>query len=1389
MLHSNPVSAATSAVYNNPPPPAAPLASDYWDSLTAQQLQLIITELSQPGCWNLDAMELAPFIYVYENRLGNYALRIEDSDGHEVLFLTAPSGHAKNVITICQSVNEDGLLSYTPAIQGLFIPVSADCANNSLFIALEAARYGIAPDQISCSEIAEMRRILAAELNNGDDCLGYIRQHFRHWITRSGIEVFPYRGTGDHLEYHQLPRVGFTITARGREVHHQLPQLRECLKLIDKMLSNVLADKHVNPSALQPIIAQYLGIDIAEVTAAMTEQTHSVFLEYQQVIKSYLTTNANQFLLGENADPGSLAQAFTEDEHRRIIFNSSLKTAPFLQKLIAVAHEKSHMMETYGTSDIFYVLQHGLVDDISRSSEMFAAMQEENRQAFDQAGFEAIILARFNPIHISSIKRMLKIPLSGDDISLWESAIASVLDNEKWAAFCALAIKQHNITAQDLSVFRRIIDKAPTWRLISQLSGVEYTTPRQLLHNIYADRTAMWKLLLQNADSFILFLFVCGQDVIRDHFDSHHYEHICTRSNSTFSLLSDVSSTPELDYLALKDAESLTVFQFHLCLQDLADFAVSTDTREIIDISVPPAMPGDTSILKQFLKENAAKMAQTLFHFATTTPGIMSDNNTLLFLLILDQALRDKELSAKEILKIILAQDSTLDTPLCNAVAEPFWRSHKIIVWQQLIRRCFDQIDKTEQKIYLKNFLRSAQGITFLQQLDAQLGVVEREPQHFTPIIRTLDNMLKQGIIPANYEVGLRSRKLTSQLKAGSVDAITLKSTLAAIAHPIFSSPPDALTIKELLSGLARLRGWYIAHENADGDTINYFDPQGNDISQQHQILVNNELVLVVTADQLTLNQQTAEGFYIIHSTERPDTNSRLFDAVLALQGPSQKSSAKRNTTEKPGIFNHLNHTDKVNKHADKIINKLDKLLHHLNEGKKSHILHIKQESPITRITTAGYNIKTAAADTLHEAIIIAILANIDTINEIIAIIKENQGVDKKLKNLTSLSRYLQSLYSDTEYILNRLRNRVLQDKTLITHASQIKESARKSIKYTNQTHAAIYDLTGGGNYTDFQLHIQRRQNRSAVSSSAITDGLLLAIAEIMVATPTFSQEHQQRDRERDFVWQVDRAERDEYNQQLKDQLESLTEQLEELQAAQLQRKQQPMPPLYDSNDYSDEGNNSSAQSDSKITTVAAAEDEVEAATSVHPQVSVAESQPAASHLAAGIMINRSGSSSVTLLQSPARTIQPQASGNSRIPHLPRASGGRGNFMSFLEIAARQNVFPSEGSQRQPTLRIRSVTANQSPAKADERQPFPTLRIRSLTRRQQEAANALKSHHEMVVNSVWSDERAGRRSNTVFARVKLAEQAQLAKQANQRLQQADWLGNIAESRIPKAQRK
>ncbi|MBP2169763.1 hypothetical protein J2125_002955 [Erwinia toletana] len=1399
MVDSNRVSGGVPADNNNPPP-TAPLASNYWDNLSLQQQHAIITALSQSGCWNLDAMELAPFIFVNANRAGNYALRIEDSEGQLVLFLPAPSQHPTDVIVICQSVNEDGLLSYAPAIQGLFIPVSAACANNSLFIALEAARCGIAPDQITDVQIIQIRRNLASYLDIDTGCENYIRHYFRHWIPREGIESIPCQGIEDSLELEQLRKAGFTITARGREVHHQLPQLRECLKLIDKILSNLFANERVNPSILQQIIAQYLGIDIADVTPAMTEPTHNALVKYHQVVESYLTTYANQFLLGEHQDRGSLAQAFPGDKHRRIILNRSLITAPFLHILQAITHELSHMMEVHGTHDIFYVLQHGLVNDISRSSEMFAAMQAENNQAFDQAGFETIILERFNPIHLSINKRRNKTPLTASDISLWEIAIASVLDKKKWAAFCERAKKEYSLSEEDLSLFESIINQAPTWQLVSQLSGVKYTNPRQLLNDIYADRTAMWRLLLQNADSFILFLFACGQEDIRHYFDTHHYENlyknICT--NSTLSLLSGVSLTPEPDYRWLERAESLTAFEFCQSLLDLAYCAVSTDTRGICDIPVPPTMPGDRSILKQFLRENAAKIVQTLSRFATATPGIMSDNNTLLFLLILNQALINKELSAKEILKIILPQDLTQDTALCNVVAESFWRNSKLIVWQQLVRRCFDQINNTDQKIYLKNFLRSAQGIAFLQQLNAQLEVIEHAPQNFIPITGTLSELLKQGIIPENYEIGLRSRKLITQQQTVSVETIELKSMLTATSHPIFSTPPYALTFKALLSGLATLRGWYIANEDAEGDTVNYFDPQGNDINQQHQMLVNNELVLVITPDRLTLNQQTPEGFQIIHSTDRPGTHSELFDAVMALQDPAPARSQQRDITTHSGLFNHLEHTDKVNKHAEEINSKISVLLRYLNEGKKTFILRKKQPSPIKRINSAGSHIKTATSDKLNEAIIGAILANIDMINEILDDIREAQAVDRKLKQLTSLSWYLQSLYSDTKNIIDR--NTTLQNNELITHASQIKKDTRKSIKYTNQTRAEIYDMTGSGAYTPYQLHIQRRQNISPEPVSAGIADLILIVGEIIATTRAFSEEHNQycaeRDNQRDLICEADRAKRDKDYQQLTEELELMREQfilqLEEEQQAQLRQKQQQMPPEYVADDDGDNDNNASTQNNNQITDKPAEKSKTVAAISAEQQVSVAVPQATASGSAAGVIINSSGTDSVTVVQSSTRRIHQHSSVNRRMLHSFHATTNRGygNVMSILDFADN-NASVSDPAHNE-TLRISSETAaraNLRPPEAKKPQPFSTLRIRSLTPEQQRIEEQRALQNRILVREIWQDINTEQLNNRVFARVTRAQQAQQVLNSKKRMQRANQRANAAESRIHKADQK
>jgi len=1185
-----PVASGSQQPVREPRSPASspvlpPAGSNYLLTLSDQHYGGIINDMGHNGLWNIEVMELAAFIALNLPGWQGVALRIEDQQSNRVLFLPPPTGEASSVLVLRQTVNQHEQIFYTPLLSGHFEAMDDVPYGDHFMLALYTARYNLMPDQVSSLEILRFRQSLVETLHHDGNCQHYINRYFHHWAPRPSITHAPYRGANDDFET-LLHGQGYNLIARGSDVQQQMPFIREALNLFDNSLYNMLSTVSQNTSRISHIVARQLGITPPEVSGEMLELIHQRLTHYYQVCQRYLNEDFNQFLLSSpnEQQPGVDAAAFPDDHQRRIVFTTLNQQASFVKLLQTVPHEVSHMMPgVLSTEDMFYLIGYGLPNELRTTVSALNAMSEEQHETSSLEGladlllskiYDAIMMKTPTPAGISRMRFL----------EMLEKAKGATLDDARWRAFMQHQQQEYGLSPAWLRATRREIFNDPVWTVIANISGLTYHNPAQLLTELHADKLALLKVILQNADSLVMLVLEYDADYLAQYTKLNGYQFIRRElSSDSFDTGSASSLTDEPDYRSLAQPERLTPFQLHHALEDLAQVATTLANTSGAGMS-------DMLSVSPFIINYGRNIGSRLGYLAahrSALPGITST----LYLTTLRKMLVEQLLTPLQILRIISPHERDFHWSLSDAVAHRIGQDGKLIVWQQLVSDCLKPLPRAQRQSYLHEFTSSAGGRRFLQHIAHQLpGLVSGGNRE---VIAALQRMIADGLIPASYQIAMDINRLSPNSPifppqpVVSPDIFALLNYVKEFSQVISDEYITRLNDAEMLAGLATQHGWYVVGEDEEGEARYFFDPQGQSILAHPPLLSDNQLVLVVRNNTLNLLQQTADGpREMAQVTWQPGNNASLIAAAQQIgghslaQAPSLLSQqflrrmSASNIALSPAAqsnqaegFSALTNTSKIEKNAARINQQLNKYHADMTADHHRFTQHGKK-APLRKIKLALSEINGSKKRDADDAELQSISSHLDDIEENLQAMQHFTGVDRRLSYFNALPQHFHSI---RQHSLN-LRSESGQNKRHKTdpvkrQLKQISKSTREGMSCTLKAKGKIHSLSSEASegkpsrYLASLLHHQSSENRRASDAAALPGNFASVFSEGLMALsqPAFSVAHQQdcvmRDKLQQQSWQAGRDVRDSHLRHAEHQIYDVKRLNFQLEQALLERK------------------------------------------------------------------------------------------------------------------------------------------------------------------------------------------------------------------------------------------
>ncbi|MFS2224620.1 hypothetical protein [Pantoea sp. B65] len=1365
------------------PAPGSP--GNYLLTLSAERLSGLINDLDHNGLWNPDVMELVPFIALNLPGWEQVALRIEDGDSNGVLFLPALAQDANMLLVIRQLQNQHGQLVYQPAVRQNFEEVDSGEYGDHFLTALYASRYNLLPGQISHGEIQLFRHNLAQALKHNGECQNYINQAFYHWMPVTFNPPPPYRGSNDLFEGY-LPGLGYHIISRGEDVYRQLPQIREALILFDNSLHYTLNHSAQNTSRLATILARQLGIRPPQVTPEMLELARTRLADYYQLTQRYLNQDASQILLSlpNNQRDGVDAEAFPGDSENRIVFTTINNNSSFLKIVQVVSHEISHMMPgRQSSADLWYAISYGVPDELRRTMAGIAAMSEENDETASLQGFAELVVAKICDgimMKTASPAGMRRTQF----LEMLERIRSSALDNARWRQFLQYARRNYPVSLDWLNQLRQDIYNHHVWSTLADITGLHATSPAGLLQKIHANKRLLLKVILQNADSLVTLVLKYADNLPKDFERRGHRFIRRSTSEDSFDTLSNSSITAEPDYQSLAHPETLTPYQLHGALEDLAQAATTlADTSH--------AASADMVAVRRFLAVSGRDISARIGYLGghqSLLPGI----STTLYLTILRKMLTEKLLTPQQILRIILPQNQHQRWSLSDAVAREFWRDGKLLAWQQLLNDCLSLLSWPVRNSYQDELISSPRGRAFLSNIAAQLGMIAGQRENYAEVINALMAMIKSGLIPFSYQIAIDIIRLNSGLtempatsSATTMDIFTLLRYVKEFGQQISDEQIDRLGRVEMLAGLATQHGWYVVYENEEGEAELFFDPAGNNMVARPPQLANNELVLVVRADNLDLYQQSPAGPVNIASNQwLPGDNHSLIAAVQQLtgfplterrmvnqqflRGMSVNSSLPPVAAEvrSQGWLSGLSNTGEIDKHAGEIHRHLDEYYRKITADDR--FTQRRKETPLHNMQMTVNQIRAGKKRKADEAELDSISDHLEQIYKKLQLMNSYAGVDRRLEYFNTLPPHFHAV---RQHSLNLTASRELNqrhkndDAVYLNGIKRLKKSSEQGMGRTLRTRGRLHSLItarSDGAPSRYQASLQRRRPSPVSEAAAPSEGmwsLLFGGALGILASTPFSERYAQqcalRDAQREQQWQQQRAERDSRVEQLQEErqvaMENLCLQLQQwgLQRQERAGRRQHLEWLTDdhpdgSADTEQHQTENAETSENSINTPvnppAGPPSGAPQPQRIAQYVSdLAESSSEALAQPGGVLLNSNSGQSVTQLLAPGSvTRQPHAPvllnpGQARRPVFA-ANSGTANIMNFIDMVRRNNRADPPAPERLPTLRL---STRHPPARAAALRTEVKANIFLAPARLTEpAVDAVRqAHRNMVVNA------------------------------------------------------
>ncbi|MCU5774317.1 hypothetical protein N5923_15335 [Erwiniaceae bacterium BAC15a-03b] len=1322
-------------------------------TLSAERYNAIISDLGHNGLWNTEVMELAPFIALNLPGWEQVALRIEDEESHCVLFLPAMRDEANILIVIRQAQNQHGQLFYQPLVGQRFEEISSGKYGDHFLAAIYAANFNLLPGQLGSHEVGGFRQQLQYTLEHNQNCRDFIEQRFFHWAPAAPVTTPPYRGNNDEFEHH-LSTLGFTIIARGEDVYRQVPQIHEAQVLFNSSLHYTLNHSAKNTSRLAGLLARRLGIRPDQVTSEMLEMTRARLLNYYRVTLRYLEEDGGQILLSEQNKKreGIGGQAFPGDSQHRIVFTTINNGSSFLEKLHVVSHENSHMLPgEESTDDLWYDISYGLPDELRRTTAGIAAMVAEEEESASLQGFTELILAKiFDDLMMKSrTPAGMRRP---QFLEMLERIRSAVLDDQRWQQFLRYAPHHYPLSPEELNTLREEIYHNRIWRVLARLTGLNPTSPAGLLADVHANKMMLLKVILQNADSLVTLVFGYDEQLARQLDRQGHRFIQRDMSSDSFDTLSDTSLTTEPNYTALAHPETLTPYQLHSALEDLAHASTTlADTRH------PEG--ADMLAVSRFLTRTAARIAARL-GYLTGQQSALPQISTTLFLTTMRKMLSEKLMTPQQILNVILPGRSYQGWSICEAVASNFWCAGKLLAWQQLVNDCFNLLHWPIRHSYQDEFISSPNGRELLKTLANQLREIAPYSEHYPEVINTLSMLIKDGLIPFSYQLAFDIRNLMPRgvETASPVAVMDIFSTLNYVRefrHIINDEQIQRLGLAEMLAGVATQHRWFVVGEDEEGEMQYFFDPLGNDISAQPPQLENNELVLVLRGNTLHLYQQLPEGPRDIGSslwqpgnnhaliaavqqlTVNPSTNQQLINqqflrriSLTNAEQPATEAVAPAAAMPATGWLADLSNTSQVHKNAVKIHRQLDK--YHWRITADTRFTQRGEEGALSRIKRSLTEFAARLVSDAERAEVNAISGCISEIEAKLQQISVSEGIDLRLRHFNTLPADFHQMRKHTLNLSRSYSQSQRHKNSTRAEQRDVKKISRNSeagISQTLKTKGKIHSMVSerrDGTFSGYHAGRLREYFASEPAIMAENSGSLLppAVAAesfadivnlvfngplgIMSRTP-FSSDYQQQCLERDQQInqqkEIDRAKRDvrseELIRQIRHGLINVSFELQQWLAESKARagRREHLTWLTDDADITDSGHNQPASDGAGNAAGSEVAVEQPLAEQQAPQfVSVAPvpiSEAVAVAASGGMMVNRGGGGTVTQLLSPGTVPQLPQQG-SQWTHPVRAwqstyaphSGT--NIRTMSELQSRDNVlYQALVPQRtEATLRI-----------------------------------------------------------------------------------------------------
>ncbi len=826
------------------------------------------------------------------------------------------------------------------------------------------SQYQCLPSEISIRDIIYFRQDLSSALSE-PGCEDFINNQFQPWLIPSELRNMLPRGRNDSTE-NELVNEGYTIIARGQDVYSQFPQLRESLILIDNILTRLFNNSATSHQAINYVVAAQLGIDIQSVSQQMLDLTLERMTVYHATVRRYLNEDASQFLLSNPITDRSdiYAQAFPGDVDSRVMFITDILEKPQVKILQTVAHEISHMIpKGWGTHDYYYVLGLGVPDDIRTSSGLLSAMIYEANQATSAPGLEEMLLSNI----IDSMNLNLQVPcedMSENELTaLLEGIKYNVLDEENWHRFISNSSAE-GVPLEWLNEIKDKIENKGVWRYLRWAVKNEKLSPAQLVEALRNDKLAMLRVILFNADTFVLNLWATSESEVNRFFKLHGLKMLNpAQSETSIDAGSQVSSTAEINYRSLANPDQLSSYQGYQALEDLA-YALSRSLKTGTD--TPDS--ADIASLRKFLADFGGSIANALGIYGNHLPI-----NFTLYLGTLKHLLTINPNYYLKILSLIVPAKESDEQGILDQMGDRFWIDGKLIAWQQLLHSCLVLCSPEEKMHFLPLFTSTPAAERFFNSLSQQINDPTRIMCPLTSY--ALKTMVNDGLIPSSYPIFHIINNLDNPIheprQTGLDDILTYtQNNQLQFAGQYINSLGRA----DFLCGLARQMQEYVVSENDEHDTELYFDPNGSSVLSNHPELSDNQIVILLRNNQLAVWRQMETRFEVTATDElaTADNMEILEAAARLIHGVVPDSNYRSNLingfiniahsgfveceNESPAHSIHLTSESKSKavsaktfNNTGKIRNQLDKLSIRLTQDKTT-LFNTLKSSPMNKI-------------------------------------------------------------------------------------------------------------------------------------------------------------------------------------------------------------------------------------------------------------------------------------------------------------------------------------------------------------------------------------------------------------------------------------------------------